>query len=264
MLINNKYKIEEIINEGSFGLIGKGYKLKDNKSIIVKFDTSEYNLLKHETFILNYLNSKNIANIPSVIYYGIVKEKPCLIIPYYDCNLNQLILNNKLEDKHSLLIIKKILSVLENIHEQYVIHRDIKPDNIMLKNNNIYIIDFGLAKFYLDEEGEHIENKKIENIIGSLNYCSYHVNELNTPSRRDDIISTFYILIYLLFKKLPWEGTNNHILRKSKTYITELLNHHSLSSYLQHICHHIFTTEHNENPCYKIINDLLDTCLINI
>ena len=58
-------------------------------------------------------NSKNITNIPSVIYYGIVKEKPCLIIPYYDCNLNQLILNNKLEDKHSLLIIKKILSVLE-------------------------------------------------------------------------------------------------------------------------------------------------------
>lgn len=264
MLINDKYKIEEIINEGSFGLIAKGSKVKDDKPIIIKFDTSEYNLIKHETFILNYLNSKNISNIPSVIYYGIIEEKPCLIIPYYDCNLNQLILNNKLEDKHSLLIIKKVISVLENVHEQYVIHRDIKPDNIMLKNNNIYIIDFGLATFYLDGEGEHIENKKIEGIIGSYNYCSCYINELNTPSRRDDIISTFYILIYLLFKKLPWEGTNNNILRKSKKYITELLNHHSLSSYLQHICHYVFSREHDENPSYKIINDLLDTCLINI
>ena len=264
MLINNKYKIENIINEGSFGIIAKGFKIKDNKKIIIKIDTSEYNLIKHESFIINYLNTKNVTNIPSVIYYGIINENPCLIIPYYECNLNQLLNNNTLEERQIILIVKKIILILENIHEHYVIHRDIKPDNIMIKENQIYIIDFGLATFYLNEEGEHIKNKKIEDIIGSYNYCSYNVHNLNTPTRRDDIISTFYIFIYLLFKKIPWEETDNCILRKSKEYLNELLNLHKLSSYLQHICHHTFNINYDEQPYYKTICDLLDTCLLNI
>jgi len=134
----------------------------------------------------------------------------------------------------------------------------------MIKNNEIYIIDFGMATFYLDGDGEHIENKNIEDIIGSLNYCSYFVHKLNTPSRRDDILSTFYILIFLLFKKTPWENSENYIIRKSKEYINELFNHHSLSKYLQEFSHHIFNIEFDEKPLYETIDNLLNTILINI
>lgn len=264
MIINNKYKLEEIINEGSFGIIAKGRKIRDDKIIIIKFDTSEYNLIKHESFILNYLHSKKVHNIPNVIYYGIVETNPCLVIPYYECNLNQLNNNNNINEKQSILIVQKILNILYSIHDEYVIHRDIKPDNIMIKNNEIYIIDFGMATFYLDGDGEHIENKNIEDIIGSLNYCSYFVHKLNTPSRRDDILSTFYILIFLLFKKTPWENSENYIIRKSKEYINELLNHHTLSKYLQEFSHHIFNIEFDEKPLYETIDNLLNTILINI
>ncbi len=265
MIINNKYKVSNIINKGSFGLVANGYKITNNKEVIIKFDTSEINLIKHESFILNYLNSKKVLFIPNVLYYGIYKDNPCLIIPKYDCDLNQLINNNNLSSKQSLIIIKKVFTILLNIHDNFIIHRDLKPDNIMLCNNNVYLIDFGLSCFYLDGDGNHIKNNTISSIIGSFNYCSFNIHNKNTPSRRDDIISVFYIFIFLLFGKLPWSSdTPNFLLRKSHKYLKELLSNHELNSFLISFSNYIFDIEFSQEPFYQNILDSIDNCILNV
>lgn len=255
MNINNKYVAEMIINKGSFGTVAKGYKIKDKKEIIIKFDTSNINLLKHESFILNYLCSKNINNIPPIIYYGIYKEAPCLIIPYYSLNLKEYIEKQDIDDYKCFNIIIKILNIIENIHINYVIHRDIKPENIMIHNEEPILIDFGLSKFFIDHNGDHIENHKINEIIGSYKYCSYYVNQYNSPSRRDDIISVSYILIFLLFKKLPWDNIDKtkYITRKCIDYIDVLCDIKDNSEDLKSFFSYIYSIEYDSTPLYAMI-----------
>ena len=175
--IKNKYMVKEIINNGNFGTIAKGYKIKDNKDIVVKFDKSEINIIKHETFILNYLSSKNVKFIPNVIYYGIYNDVPILILPYYKYNLQEFInINNEHTSEFYISFIKKLISIIEHIHSNLVIHRDIKPENIMINNNEPILIDFGLSCFYYSHNGEHILNNNISQVVGSYKYSSIHVN----------------------------------------------------------------------------------------
>ena len=265
MNINNKYMIDKIINKGSFGTVAKGYKIRDKKPIVIKFDKSGVNLLKHESFILNYLYSKRVQNIPSVIYYGIYKESPILVLPFYNYNLDQFITNNHdLSTNFAITFIQKLIHIIQNVHSNLVIHRDIKPENIMIHNNEPILIDFGLSSFYFSHDGQHIQNNPISKIVGSYKYCSIHVNKLNSPTRRDDLISISYILILLLFKQLPWDNIkqSDYINRKSIDYINILCDYHEKSDILKNFFKYIYNIEFDSIPSYDFIYSTFDNILL--
>ena len=107
-----------------------------------------------------------------------------------------------------------MVEIIEKIHDRSVIHRDIKPENFMISQTQtqdydvtkkIHIIDFGLSRIYM-KDGAHIPNKPNSSIVGTMRYISTHIHEGNVYSRRDDIISILYVIIYLLKGKLPWCG----------------------------------------------------------
>ena len=81
-------------------------------------------------------------------------------------------------------------------------HEDHQDDETLKKVN---IIDFGLSRIYI-KDGTHIPNKQNSSIVGTMRYISTHIHEGNVYSRRDDIISILYVIIYLLKGKLPWCG----------------------------------------------------------
>ena len=100
---------------------------------------------------------------------------------------------------------KKCLNVLKSIHQHGVLHRDIKPQNFMIKHDDIYLIDFGLSIFYIDENDRHIEKQDSENVVGTPKYISYFNHNGEPNSRRDDLLSLGYMILLLINGSLSWE-----------------------------------------------------------
>ena len=104
-----------------------------------------------------------------------------------------------------------MLTVLEYIHERHVIHRDIKPNNFVLGydelNAYLYLVDFGLAKKYRSSKTlkQYPYNKK-RRLTGTARYASIHAMEEMEQSRRDDLESVGYVIMYLIRGNLPWQG----------------------------------------------------------
>jgi serine/threonine protein kinase len=192
--------------------------------VAIKIETLQQHsikILKHEATILNYLFKNKCDNIPLVYWFGKYENMTSLIMPYYNVTLEKyakilyeksITLSNShetlkyIENKYELLL-NKCLNILSSIHNAYVVHRDIKPQNFMIKNDNIVLIDFGMSTFFVDENKNHIlpSNTKKTNIMGTSRYISVNVHNGEEYTRRDDIISLGYTFLYLYTRSLPWD-----------------------------------------------------------
>lgn len=112
--------------------------------------------------------------------------------------------------KTVLMIADQMISRLEFLHKKGFVHCDIKPENMLLgrgyHSNVIYLIDFGLSKRYVDERGNHIDYGESNVVCGTARYMSINGHLGINLSRRDDMESLAYVLIYLLKGSLPWQG----------------------------------------------------------
>jgi serine/threonine protein kinase len=156
---------------------------------------------------------------------------------------------------------------IETLHNKYLLHRDIKPDNYMLgSNKQLYLIDFGLCKRY-DYNGQHIEEtqNKTKTIIGSLNFVSLNVHNGIEPGRRDDLESCIYIILFLLQGgELSWfkEKDINKIV-----YLKEQLtntNNHSYIPFMKEMLANIRILVFKEAPNYGELISILEAELLKI
>tara|TARA_A100001015_G_C15000130_1_gene718099 strand:- start:1075 stop:1959 length:885 start_codon:yes stop_codon:yes gene_type:complete len=213
-IINNRflyYKDYELGN-GGFGCVYIGKDLKYNKYVAIKCENINSNrksVLTHEYYIMSNLKNANIFPIP--IWYGEDLNYKFLVMKKYgkDLEFIKKYCNNKFSEKTILMLGIEILNKLKILHFNNIIHRDIKPENFLLdkSNNNIQLIDFGLSKYYIDKNtNEHILMKENNSRTGTLRYMSINSHEKKTLSRRDDLISLSYMLIYFSKGSLPWQG----------------------------------------------------------
>ena len=148
-----------------------------------------------------------------MLHFGNTKDYNILIMELLGPSLETLFqsLNKKFSLKTICMLGIQMLDRIEYIHSKKLIHRDVKPDNFAIgkgKNSHIlYVLDFGLAKKYWSSTHKcHIPFIKGKKLTGTARYASINALSGFEQSRRDDLESIFYILLYFLRGKLPWQG----------------------------------------------------------
>jgi len=243
----NRYVLIRELGSGSFGEIHLARDTLDNNELkAVKFEIFSIKnpQLLHEFKIYEILNkadkiSSKIGNIGIPKVYGFDKiEGKCsfMITDFLGPTLSDLFqYRAKQFSLQTVLFLGiQMLERIEFVHEKGYLHRDIKPENFLIglnENSNIvYIIDFGLSKKYLESSnGQHILYKENRSLVGTARYASINAHLGIEQSRRDDIESIGFVLIYFLIGRLPWQTKNdkgknpNKIMDKKLTTPPEIL-----------------------------------------
>lgn len=203
-IIANKYEIIEEVGQGTFGKVFRGKHIRTNEDVAIKIQfKSIINVLQHEAKLYKHL--ENTIGIPSMRNYGHQEGFHYLILDYLDKPLDKL----EMTPSECITYFIEAVKVLETIHTLGILHRDIKPDNLMIKErsletNQVYIIDFGLSKWFLDSSGNHMKEKTTKTMVGTIKYSSINVHNGIEPSRRDDLESLCYTFLSLYGKELMW------------------------------------------------------------
>jgi serine/threonine protein kinase len=211
-IIGNKYKLIKQIGSGSFGSIFEGINIRTNEKVAIKIEiiSDELKLLKHESNIYRLL--ANVDGVPKIKWYGKDELHYYMVIDLFGESLQDLLdKSKKLSLKVVLQIGINVLHILMKIHDNGFIHRDIKPENFLLtlnKPRKVVLIDFGISKPYLINN-QHIEFKYKNKFLGTLNFASINAHKLYEHSRRDDLESVAYMLIYFFLGELDWMDVVN-------------------------------------------------------
>jgi serine/threonine protein kinase len=278
--MKQRYEIIEKIGEGKFGNVYRGTyikafigKLREPVAIKVGETLNQLKILKNETTVLHYLHSNGCRQIPHIIWYGRLDPIGSMgfIMPLYECSLSEYSKKKEFTTAIVQSIMIQAISILESIHKHFVIHRDIKPQNFMIKDGELYLIDFGFATFYVNADKEHISiDRNQESILGTPKYISIYNHMGISNSRRDDMISLGYIMFFLLYPREPDEKMlenhggydrshilhpMNQILKKEKEIgVIENLckNDHPEIYYYLKTCYEI---EYHEAPDYEFLRE---------
>ncbi len=208
--LDARYEIQELIGVGGMAVVYRAYDIVEDKIVAIKILKDEF--LGNKEFIRRFKNeSKAIAvlshpNIVKVYDVSFGTKIQYIVMEYIDgITLKEFISQQKtIAWKDAVYFIHQILSALQHAHGKGVIHRDIKPQNIMLlKDGTIKVTDFGIARFSRNET-----QTMTDRAIGSVHYISPEQAKGGLIDEKADIYSVGVMLYEMLTGKLPFEADN--------------------------------------------------------
>lgn len=185
----------DVINSGSFGDIYLGRDKKTGMEYAVKFNKNEtergFRNFYKEYDIMKLLKGRGLFPTCSIEYRGSNKMgKDVLIMDKLGLNVYDLfrICNKTLTPATLSFLIQQFIRRMKELHACGIVHRDIKPENFCLANpysHEVYLIDFGLSKEYLDDEGNRKPKHDNEGFVGTPRYSSRHAHKGNVALNRN-------------------------------------------------------------------------------
>ncbi|KAL4493420.1 hypothetical protein ABPG72_007428 [Tetrahymena utriculariae] len=239
--IGKTFRFIEKIDAGSFGEIYHAKDLETDTNVAIKLEKtdSKQKLLCYEAKILQFINNrKDCIGYPKVYYCSTEEPYNVMVTELLGPSLEDLfnICGRKFSAKSVALIGLQLIERLEFLHKCYYIHRDIKPDNVCIglgKNSKtLYLIDFAFSKRFIQKDGSHIPFQEGKLFTGTARYASINAQKYFEQSRRDDLISLGYSLVYLMRGRLPWQ--DYRVLQKKEKYEKILEKKQNLS--LEQLC----------------------------
>ncbi len=206
--LDGRYEIQELIGVGGMAVVYKAYDNIDDRIVAVKILKEEF--LQNEEFRRRFKNeSKAIAvlshpNIVKVYDVSFGDRLQYIVMEYVEgITLKEYIEQQKVINwKEALHFVTQILRALQHAHDKGIVHRDIKPQNIMLlQNGNIKVTDFGIARFSRSET-----RTMTESAIGSVHYISPEQARGEITDDKADIYSVGVVLYEMLTGQLPFQS----------------------------------------------------------
>ncbi|KAG8439263.1 hypothetical protein GDO86_005472 [Hymenochirus boettgeri] len=240
-IVGGKYKLVRKIGSGSFGDIYLAINITNGEEVAVKLESQKarHPQLLYESKLYKILQGG--VGIPHIRWYGQEKDYNVLVMDLLGPSLEDLFnfCSRRFTMKTVLMLADQMISRIEYVHTKNFIHRDIKPDNFLMGIgrhcnkclespvgkrkrsmtvstsqdpsfsglNQLFLIDFGLAKKYRDNRTrQHIPYREDKNLTGTARYASINAHLGIEQSRRDDMESLGYVLMYFNRTSLPWQG----------------------------------------------------------
>lgn len=209
----HKYRLVRKIGSGSFGDIYLGINVFNGEEVAVKLESEKarHPQLLYESKLYNILRGGQ--GIPAMKWYGQGHDYNIMVMELLGPSLEDLFnfCSRKFTIKTVLMLADQMIGRIEYVHQKNFIHRDIKPDNFLMgigrHCNQLFLIDFGLAKKYKDSRTkQHIQYREDKNLTGTARYASINAHLGIEQSRRDDLESLGYVLMYFNRTSLPWQG----------------------------------------------------------
>lgn len=203
MRINNRIKINKskLIGEGTYAKVYEGYDKMKREKIAIK-EIKGDQMAENEIEIIKELRKSRNDNI--VKYYEIIRKEDKIYITMEYCqdgDLQKIIKKIKNENEIRTYF-KQILSGILHLRKMNIVHRDIKPKNILIKNGVLKIADFGLAKKMKKKEMS-------DTVCGSPLYMAPEIIKKKEYNNKSDIWSLGIILYEMIFKKNPFQECKN-------------------------------------------------------
>ena len=208
--LDGRYEIKEVIGVGGMAYVYKAYDSIDDRTVAVKILRDEY--LANEEFTRRFKNeSKAIAilshpNIVKVYDVSFGERLQYIVMEYIDgITLKEYIEQQQdIKWKEAVHFTVQILRALQHAHDKGIVHRDIKPQNIMLlPDGTIKVTDFGIARF---SRNEIRATSATDKAIGSVHYISPEQARGDITDEKADIYSTGVMLYEMLTGRLPFEA----------------------------------------------------------
>ncbi|OAG29587.1 casein kinase 1 [Nematocida displodere] len=267
------YVLTEKIGQGSFGMVFEGHASKSIKKVAIKVEInpdSRYSQLENE--YATYMELKGVPGFPRVEYFGECGGHTYLVMEHLGMSLEDMLAlrNRRFCTKTIFIVVKRMIDLIEKIHSIGKVHRDLKPDNFLVGRDpkKLFLIDLGMAKEFV-RQGQHVPSSSGRRLTGTPRYASVNAHKGLELSRRDDLESIGYIMIYLAKGKLPWQGIKETPREKCRLIgeqkrsirveklVKDLPGSEQMEEYFQYVRALSFDT----TPNYQYLKDLFDRAL---
>lgn len=260
----DKFVIRKHIGHGGYGEIYTVLNRDDDNLYAMKTEmlSAPKQGLRDE---INFLKGlRGCLFFPQIIAFGETSDFRWLTMELLGASLSQIvrILPSERLSKHTATYVAKgTLRAIQACHQRNIIHRDIKPANFLIRPNKDYpivLIDFGLSRIYADESGTPLEPRERPGFIGTCAFASVHAQKGMELSKRDDLISWLYSIVYLI-DYLPWPGRKNRAKTKEiKEHILPAKLFRKLPKQFIEIYNNVMNLSFFDEPDYNLYYSLLD------
>ena len=208
MVFADRYKLEDFIGQGGMSLVYRAVDIRTGHSVAVKILKSEYN--SDAEFLERFQREAQAAsrmihhNIVNLLDVGVEGEYRYLVLEYVNGHTLKDIIRQKgrLNPQTAIQIAIRILSALQHAHEKGIIHRDIKPQNVLIRDDgHVKVSDFGIARIT-----SAFTISKGDTVVGSVHYSSPEQASGTVVEAPSDIYSTGVVLYEMLTGRVPFVG----------------------------------------------------------